>query len=56
MNSIPILFMNPAWETLAKLSTNEIVELVMLGVLSRGLITTVGYGVYSALFRLESKD
>ena len=56
MNSIPILFMNPTWETLAKHSTNEIVELVMLGVLSIGLIATVTYGVYSALFRRESKD
>ena len=56
MNSIPLLFMNPTWETLAKLSTNEIVELVMLGVLSIGLIATVSYGIYSVLVRREHKD
>lgn len=56
MNSIPHLFMNPTWDTLAKLSTNELTELIVLGLMSIGLIGVAGYGIYTLLFRRHRKD
>lgn len=51
MNTIPRLFENPTWETIASFSGNELAEFVMLAVLSLGLVAGVIYGVWLSLRR-----
>jgi hypothetical protein len=50
MNTIPRLFMDPSWQTIRSMSGGEIVELVMLGLMSVGLLAAGIYGVYIWLF------
>jgi hypothetical protein len=50
MNTIPRLFMDPSWETIRNMSGGELVELVMLGVLSVGVVAAMVYGIYIWLF------
>ena len=51
MNTIPRLFQDFSWATISSFSTNELAELVMLGLMSVGLVAAVAYGVYIGLFR-----
>lgn len=51
MNIVPRLLDNFSWATIASFSTNEIIELVMLSLMSAGLIAAACYGIYIGLFR-----
>jgi hypothetical protein len=51
MNTIPRLFLDLSWETIRSMSGTELVELVMLGVLSVGFVAAVLWGLYLWLFR-----
>ena len=42
--------MDPSWQTIRSMSGGEIVELVMLGLMSVGLLAAGIYGVYIWLF------
>ena len=50
MNTIPRLFMDPSWATIRSMSSGELVELTMLGVLSLGFVAACVYGIYIWLF------
>src|SRR5215213_1288052 len=50
MNIVPRLFQDPTWATIASFSTNELIELVMLSLMSAGLIAAACYGIYIGLF------
>ena len=56
MNTLPRLFMDPSWDMIRSLSTNELIELAMLGLMSIALIGIVGYGIYAALFRRKRDE
>jgi hypothetical protein len=56
MNTIPRLFLDPSWETIRSMSGSELVELLMLGVLSAGLVAAVLWGLYVWLFRRKRAD
>ena len=56
MNTLPRLFQDPSWATIAGFSTNELAELSMLSVLSVGLVGAILYGVYIAFFRRKHND
>ena len=45
MNTIPRLFNNPSWQTIASFSLDELIEFSMLMVLSIGLIAIVAYWI-----------
>lgn len=51
MNTIPRLFEHPTWDTIASFSGNDLVEFIMLAVMSIGLIAAVIYGIYLAVRR-----
>ena len=56
MNIVPRLFQDPTWATIASFSTNELIELVMLSLMSVGLIAAACYGIYIGLFRRSRED
>jgi len=51
VNTIPRLFEHPSWDTIASFSGNELIEFIMLAVMSVGVIAAVVYGIYLALRR-----
>ena len=56
MNVVPRLFTDPSWATIASFSGNELIEFIMLSVMSAGLIAAACYGIYIGLFRRKSED
>ena len=56
MNVVPRLFSDPSWATIASFSGNELIEFIMLSVMSVGLIAAACYGIYIGLFRRTPKD
>ena len=51
MNTLPRLFQDPSWATISSFPANELIEFVMLAVLSVGLVAGILYGVYAGVFR-----
>jgi hypothetical protein len=51
MNTIPKLFADSSWEAIMKLSTGELIELVMFGVVSVLWIGAMCYGIYKMFHR-----
>lgn len=51
MNTLPRLFQDFSWATIASFSGSELTEFIMLTALSVGLVGAVIYGVYIGLFR-----
>jgi hypothetical protein len=51
MNTIPKLFADSSWEAIMKLSTGELIELVMFGVVSVLWIAGMCYGIYKMFHR-----
>ena len=49
VNIVPRLLQDPSWATIASFSTNELIELIMLTVMSVGLIAAACYGIYRGL-------
>ena len=56
MNSLPRLFMDPSWEMIRSLPTNDLIELIVLGLMSAGLLGAAIYGIYLGLFRRDRGD
>ena len=46
MNTIPKLFIDHSWEAIMKLSSGELIELIMFGVVSLLWIAGMCYGIY----------
>ncbi|HEV7803902.1 MAG TPA: hypothetical protein VGP15_22710 [Burkholderiales bacterium] len=46
MNTIPKLFVDPSWAAIMKLSTGELIELAMFGLVSILWIAGMAYGGY----------
>jgi len=53
MNTLPRLFTNPSWETIATFSGSELAELAMLALLSAGILAAMCYGIYLAFRRQD---
>jgi len=51
VNSITRLFMDPSWEMIRNLPANDLMELIVLGLMSVGLLAAALYGIYLGLFR-----
>jgi hypothetical protein len=56
MNIVPRLFQDPTWATIASFSSDEMIEFVMLSLMSVGLIAAACYGIYVGLFRRSRED
>jgi hypothetical protein len=51
MNTIPKLFVDPSWQAIMNLSSGELIELAMFGVVSLLWIAGMCYGGYKMLSR-----